>query len=126
MHNISSTPKSHNPKPIQNIGPYKKWGGGQNRDSCCVPPLNGLYQSYIGDAGFKGSNINLMTVPFNVFLNNHHLVYSCKICIICKANNCDPDTCMNGGTCEVGDGSCNCPPDFHGTSCENREYFSHL
>lgn len=48
---------------------------------------------------------------------NGNCVNQCKACESCSGTTCRND-CLNGGTCQS-NGSCNCPPGYYGSRCEN-------
>ena len=65
---------------------------------------------------FKLSQIYRENIAFSLFFF-HNLLFAA----------CEPNPCLNGGTCQLDDDSpggfvCKCPPKFSGSKCESKVY----
>ena len=69
---------------------------------------------------FRKKNIVLRLTHKNMETKNKSAYYNYNPLILSDVDECTPNPCQNGGTCEDGLGaySCTCPPGFTGTNCE--------
>ena len=93
----------------------------------CTPHWEGD-QCQIGKRNFPNRHLflNNSNILWLIIFSIYHDIFSFKIHISLLEITCDPNPCMNGGSCgkdRFGDKICYCPPGYTGKQCEHSKYF---
>ena len=88
--------------------------------------LSGIPRSWCGRqmAGYSSASSYNALIAFSRQEDKYASKYKCKFTIEISASPCDPNPCLNGGTCFLSDDpenpTCVCSNEFTGPRCEIR------